>query len=126
MAVVVAASLGVSNNASAATQTFPCGNGQTYTVVDGVVTTTSGNCSGSLVIDSSVTSIANWVFFNMPITSVTIPDSVTDIGIHAFHVSGQFHTVAISLQFQLVTKFRQLSIRLFTTLALLLFLSQKV
>ena len=95
MAVVVAASLGVSNNASAATQTFPCGNGQTYTVVDGVVTTTSGNCSGSLVIDSSVTSIANWVFFNMPITSVTIPDSVTDIGIHAFHVSGQLQSVTI-------------------------------
>ena len=95
MAVVVTASLGVSNNASAATQTFPCGNGQTYTVVDGVVTTTSGNCSGSLVIDSSVTSIASWVFFNMPITSVTIPDSVTDIGIHAFHVSGQLQSVTI-------------------------------
>jgi hypothetical protein len=95
MAMIVTASLGVSNNASAATQTFPCGNGQTYTVVDGVVTTTSGSCSGPLVIDSSVTSIASWVFFNMPITSVTIPDSVTDIGIHAFHVSGQLQSVTI-------------------------------
>ena len=95
MAVVLTASLGVSNNASAATQTFPCGNGQTYTVVDEVVTTTSGNCSGSLVIDSSVTRIADWVFFNMPITSVTIPDSVTEIGIHAFHVSGQLQSVTI-------------------------------
>ena len=95
MAVVVTASLGATNNASAATTTFSCGNGQTYTVVDGVVTTTSGNCSGPLAIDSSVTRIADWVFFNMPITSVTIPDSVTDIGVHAFHVSGQLQSVTI-------------------------------
>jgi len=93
--VVAATSFAVSNDARAATATFPCGNGQTYTAVNGVITTTSGDCAGALVIDSSVTRIADWVFFNMPITSVTIPDSVTDIGIHAFHVSGQLTTVTI-------------------------------
>ena len=89
------ASLGISQSAQAATAQFSCGGGQTYTVVDGVITATSGNCTGPLVIDSSVNRIADWVFFNMPITSVVIPDSVTDIGVHVFHVSPQLQSVVI-------------------------------
>jgi len=93
--LLILASLGISQSVKAATAQFSCGGGQTYTVVDGVITTTSGNCSGPLVIDSSVNRIADWVFFNMPITSVVIPDSVTDIGVHVFHVSPQLESAVI-------------------------------
>lgn len=81
--------------ANAATSSFNCGGGGTYTVVDGVVTT-SANCVGAVIIDNSVTSIADHAFNgntgdanykNAAITALTVPSSVTSIGNYAFRAN---------------------------------------
>lgn len=76
---------------------FSCSTGGTYTVVDGHITE-SLDCSGELVIDSSVTAINDYAFApdvfvgpptwfrsqNPNITSLSIPNSVLTIGANAF------------------------------------------
>jgi hypothetical protein len=69
--------------ARAATTTFNC-DGGTYTVVDGVVTT-STVCTGDLTLDNSVTSIDYRAFFNARLTSLTLNSALTTIGEQAFN-----------------------------------------
>lgn len=78
----VALSVLVPIPAHAATVSFNCpSGGGTYRVVDGTVPPfgTSGTCGGDLVLDSSVTTLANYAFFYAAITSLTIPATVTTI-----------------------------------------------
>ena len=49
----------------------------------------------SIVIGQGVTSIGNWAFDGARLTSVTIPDSVTNIGDHAFFDCGSLTSVII-------------------------------
>jgi hypothetical protein len=68
--------------AHAVTVSFNCPTGGgTYQVVDGTVPAfgISGTCGGDLVLDSSVTTLANYAFFYAAITSLTIPATVTTI-----------------------------------------------
>ena len=68
--------------AHAATVSFNCPTGGgTYRVVDGTVPAfgISGTCGGDLVLDNSVTTLANYAFFYAAITSLTIPATVTTI-----------------------------------------------
>jgi len=89
------------------TKTFLCGRGVTYSVLMPTGVAFNGSdCSGPLIIDSSVkivdaaafkssqltlvvipnsvTSIGDYAFQGTPLTSVTIPNSVTSIGDGAF------------------------------------------
>ena len=65
--------------------TFACGAGF-YTITAGVVSA-GRSCTGEVTIDASATSIAPDAFFNSSITSITIPNSVTNIGDAAFYLS---------------------------------------
>ena len=66
--------------ASAVTGTFNCGTSGTYTVIDGVLQSSS-SCTGALVLDSSVTRINSGTTFysTSGITSVSIPATTTTI-----------------------------------------------
>ena len=80
------------------------GGALTYVLHDGAATITAcdKDYSGTLVIPDKlggcpVTVIDDWVFANMPgITSVTIPDSVTTIGKHAFYECENLKQVVMS------------------------------
>ena len=61
---------------------FACGAGF-YTIKAGVVSAGS-SCTGAVTIDSSATSIAPEAFVFSSITSITLPNSVTNIGDSAF------------------------------------------
>ena len=90
IAVLLTLSLFVSGLpvANAETKTFPCGGAATYSVLmpDGVIEASSGSqqCTGILVIDSSVKRIGRYAFAGSRITSVNFPNSVTHIGERAF------------------------------------------
>jgi hypothetical protein len=59
---------------------FDCAaGGGTYQVYIGVLTGTTGLCSGDLVLDNSITEIEYASLFNTKITSLTIPASVLTI-----------------------------------------------
>jgi len=66
--------------ASAVTGTFNCGTSGTYTVIDGVLQSSS-SCTGALVLDSSVTRINSGTTFysTSGITSVSIPATTITI-----------------------------------------------
>jgi len=70
--------------ASAVTGTFNCGTSGTYTVIDGVLQSSS-SCTGALVLDSSVTRIdyATTFYSTSGITSVSIPATTTTISYYA-------------------------------------------
>jgi hypothetical protein len=57
---------------------FACGNGF-YTIKAGVVSA-GESCTGTVTMDASATSIASHAFVNSRITSIAIPNSVTNIG----------------------------------------------
>jgi hypothetical protein len=66
------------------------------TNLDGTVLEDDGDCTGSLIIDNTVTSIGNDAFLNnSALTSVTIPDSVTSIGTYAFYDNRALTSVII-------------------------------
>ena len=66
--------------AQAAVVTFACpSGGGSYLVNNGVLTGTSGECGGDLVLDSSVTTINYVSLSDTSITSLTIPASVQTI-----------------------------------------------
>ena len=83
--------------ANAATTTFTCSLGGTYTITDGVVKN-STDCAGELNISSTATSIAEYAFSgsSREITSITIPDSVTTIGYGAFANLDKVTSITIS------------------------------
>lgn len=66
--------------ASAVTGTFNCGTSGTYTVIDGVLQGSS-TCNGTMVLDSSVTSMSYATYFtgSPGITSVSIPATTLTI-----------------------------------------------
>ena len=89
--------------------TVDCSTGGSFTITDNVVTGHS-TCAGAAEIPNSVTSIANFAFFDATaltsvtfeadsvltsigydafrqaaLTSITIPNSVTSIGVYAFY-----------------------------------------
>ena len=79
---------------SAVAATFSCGGSATYTVTAGVASA-GGSCSGSLTLDSSVTSIAANAFQSSGLTSVIIPEGVTLIGAAAFYGSSLLRSVSL-------------------------------
>lgn len=64
-------------------------------VTDGVLDggARTDRLSGNLVIDSSISSIADWAFRNTELTSVTIPAGVTSIGDGAFYLSDNLYSL---------------------------------
>ena len=67
------------NPAHATTQTFSCGGGGSYTVVNGVFTVDSRHhCSGALVLDASVTTL-EYATYLPNVTSLTIPATTVNI-----------------------------------------------
>jgi hypothetical protein len=84
------------SSASAEVISFPC-NGGTYSVEMPSSTLTKENgCTGNLVIDSSIKAIATSAFFRSKLTSVVIPNSVTEIGSLAFYQNWDLKSVIIS------------------------------
>ena len=80
---MVAGSLVASTPASGnETKTFPCGGSATYSVLMPAGVAFNGKqCSGSLIIDSSVKILDIFAFQGAKITSIKIPNSVTTISI---------------------------------------------
>ena len=84
------------STANADILSFACGGG-TYSVESSTSTITkSTGCTGNLIIDSSVKKIANFAFYSQKLTSVVIPNSVTDIGYNAFKYNFDLKSVVIS------------------------------
>jgi hypothetical protein len=84
------------SSAKAEIISFPCGEG-TYSVEASTNTITKSNgCTGDLVIDSSVKKIDTFAFYNQKLTSVVIPNSVTEIGYNAFKYNFSLKSVVIS------------------------------
>lgn len=76
-------SLIVNWNIVSASAGIQCGNG-TYEIIGGVAQNGS-TCTGELILDASVTEIANQAFKNSTITRIIFPTSVTKIGSEAFN-----------------------------------------
>jgi hypothetical protein len=81
-------------------KTFPCGSGGTYSVRpytsffgDGIEIVGHRNCSGSVVIDRSVTKIRSSAFEGSLITDIFIPDTVKYIDSWAFKDTSQLKKV---------------------------------
>lgn len=55
-----------------------------YATITNFIVTGNSNCVGDLSFPSGVTQLANYSFQNSGITSVTIPNTVTDIGMAVF------------------------------------------
>ena len=71
--------------ANAAVASFDCPGGGTYTVNNGVLENMySGNCSGALVLDSSVTQINYATYIPNEVTSIGIPAETTFIQYQPF------------------------------------------
>ena len=72
-----------------------CSGGGSFTLENNVVTTSTLNCAGAVVIPDGVTSIASMAFYRvgktaeeqLRITSVTIANSVISVGAHAFNAN---------------------------------------
>jgi hypothetical protein len=82
LAAILALNQAVLFSESASAATFVCGASGTYTVSDQGVLGNGSNCSGAVVLDSSVTSINYATFFDetgLGITSLTIPATTTTI-----------------------------------------------
>lgn len=65
--------------------TYPCGKGTYKVDMPAAVLVDGKTCTGPVVIDSSVKSIASSAFSRSEITSVVIPNSVQSIGSNAFN-----------------------------------------
>jgi hypothetical protein len=82
--------------ANAETLTFPCGNGGTYTVVMPAGAVIEGKkCGGAVALDSSVKIIDSDAFSFGQLTSILIPNSVTEIGEGAFEKNYGLNSVLI-------------------------------
>ena len=72
-----------------------CSGGGSFSIENNVVTTSTLDCAGAVVIPDGVTSIASNAFYRvgktaeeqLRITSVTIANSVTSVGAHAFNAN---------------------------------------
>ena len=72
-----------------------CSGGGSFSIESNVVTTSTLNCAGAVVIPAGVTSIASYAFYRvgktaeeqLRITSVTIANSVISVGDHAFNAN---------------------------------------
>ena len=85
LAMALFAPLIASTPAQAAVDTFNCPGGGTYTVNNGVLQSMySGNCSGDLVLDASVTQIKYATNLATGVTSISIPSTTTDISYLTF------------------------------------------
>ncbi len=94
--MALAITLTTLSTANADVLSFACGKG-TYSVESSTSTITkSTGCTGDLIIDSSVKKIANFAFYNQNLTSVVIPNSVTEIGYNAFKYNFDLKSVVIS------------------------------
>ena len=63
--------------------TFACGKNTTYTITDGVVRD-GGNCSGDLVLSNKARVIGSQAFVNSKVSSITIPNTVTEFEFISF------------------------------------------
>jgi hypothetical protein len=94
-----AAKEAAAEKAFAALKTFPCGSGGTYSVSPytlgggGIELVGHRNCSGSVVIDQSVTRIRWNAFEGSLITDIFIPDTVQYIDSWAFKDTSQLKKV---------------------------------
>jgi hypothetical protein len=88
LAVALFAPLMAATPAQAAVATFSCPGGGTYSVDNGVLQSMySGNCSGAVVLDSTVTQIGYATGIYSGVTSIQIPSTTTVIGNQPF-ISG--------------------------------------
>jgi hypothetical protein len=94
--IYAAASDGTIRKADIApTITVACSGGGSFSVENNVVTTSTLDCAGAVVIPAGVTSIASYAFYRvgktaeeqLRITSVTIANSVISVGDHAFNAN---------------------------------------
>lgn len=94
--MVLAITSTTQSTANADVLTFACGSG-TYSVESSTNTITKGTgCTGNLIIDSSVKKISSYAFYSQGLTSVVIPNSVTEIGYGAFKYNFYLKSVVIS------------------------------
>lgn len=111
--------------AAADTRTVSCSTSGNFTIVDHIITTSTGDCSGSLVIPADVieigsgsfsrrsiasisfepasqlTTISNWAFEFTNVASVVLPDGLTTISNGSFTYS-TFKTITIPASVQYV------------------------
>ncbi len=76
------------------TYTYSCGNNATYTITDGVV----GNgaaCAGEIILSSQAHKIGTYSFSYSQVTSIILPNSVTEITYNAFSSMTQLKTINI-------------------------------
>jgi len=82
---LTAAGLGGKTKSCTSPVTFNCSGGGTYTVINGLLENMySGNCSGAVVLDSSVTQINYGTYVPEGVTSIAIPSTTTVIGYQPF------------------------------------------
>jgi hypothetical protein len=98
LTVIVSLALGFTSMSVAKAEivTFPCG-GSTYKVdMPSGILVDGKDCTGALVIDSSVKEIKSRAFALSKLTSVVIPNSVRMIGESAFTSTGSLKSVVLS------------------------------
>ena len=76
------------------TYTFSCGNNATYTITDGVVGN-GASCSGEIILTSKARKIGSYSFSNSQVSSIILPNSVTEIAYNAFSSMTQLKTINI-------------------------------
>jgi hypothetical protein len=76
------------------TYTFSCGNNATYTITDGVVGN-GASCSGEIILSSKAHRIASYSFSYSQVSSIILPNSVTEITYNAFSSMTQLKTINI-------------------------------
>jgi hypothetical protein len=95
-AVISAAMLSsLSTSMAQASETFSCGNGATYTITDGVVGS-GGGCSGAVTLNSKAIKIGQYAFYGSEVTSLTVPNSVTEFEWGAFYYMPALTTLNVS------------------------------